>query len=734
MTTHARRFPAAATRGIAALLIMVQVAPATCAVEIADGPLLMQKHVRPNIMYVLDDSGSMNFEFLPRLEPTNDGALWWHTGVKSFLGRNANDDTDANAINYNKLGNASATWKKFVYLFPLGVGHARGLRTYADGRDDTFAVAPTPEYAWTRSSAYNSLYYDPSVTYAPWEPYNNGNATIAFPQATPTAAKTHPLFGSTTVDLTQAAKRTCDNCTFRMWPGMRAPANASYREEGSETWQQLTSDRTVPDGRYWDVAIEYYPATYYVVDPAGTINAPGGKKLREVRIAAGTAEMQNFANWFVYHRSRHLMVNAAIGASVNGVKEIRGGMVRLNPNNAGTRDDAVMYDFSATEDFRNSKAFLKQFYQTHFVGGTPTRDALDFAGKQFMRTDANAPIIHECQFNAAFVITDGFALNSSSVTLTQPNYDGQTNYTTYPYNRQNGNDLTHPYADRFDTTLADIAMQYYTTNLRPDRPAGQVPLKGTATQPDADRNPNLHMNTFALGLGVKGTIFGTGSPAARNPYQNPPAWPDPNAVARSPDAVDDLWHATLNGRGQMLSVSDAVATKAAMTSILRSVIATEQSAAGVAVSTAYMSGGDNMFYATSYRAGDWYGDLKAVSLRPTDPPSVGDQVWSARQQLDRRATSRYIVTATGGGEERSGIQFQPTAARTATKLTQAQETALGGASILAYLRGDRSHEGVATAPSYRTRTSVLGDMVNAEPVVLTKPSATYADVGYAAFR
>ena len=41
--------------------------------------------------------------------------------------------------------------------------------------------------------------------------------------------------------------------------------------------------------------------------------------------------------------------------------------------------------------------------------------------------------------------------------------------------------------------------------------AGLVPFDPTNTRPDADRNPNLHMNTYGLTIGSKGT---NGSPVS----------------------------------------------------------------------------------------------------------------------------------------------------------------------------------------------------------------------------
>lgn len=747
MTTFSTRMRNAIVHGSLAALLITQSAPGALGIALSDTPLAVKNRAAPNIIYVLDDSGSMNSEFLPALAPTNDGALWWNTNRQSFVGLNKEDAVEAGVVNYNRNGDATALWKKYMYLFPVGVGSSVGLRTYADGDHDHFAVPPTADYAWTRSHVYNALYYNPAVTYTPWEPAHDGTTAITFADADPTAAKTHPRLGSTTVNLTANLDSNRDNWTFRLWPGMRAPAAASYRKSGSDRWLNLAAAAAVPaDDGYWDVRIAYYPATYYVADANGAYAGPDGQRLRRVEIRPDNTfpsgrsyadEIKNYANWFVYYRKRQLMVNAAIGASMRGLTEIRGGMFSFNDRAAVT-----MYDFGRASGAQNGKRLLYDFYQKQFTGGTPTRDALDWAGQQFSRTNTGAPVQHACQFNIAFVITDGFANNTSGVSLNPGNYDGQTDYATYPYNLQfstNGATLTHPYQDSYSNTLSDIAMKYYATRLRGTLPAGKVPVDAFDTRPNADRNRNLHMNTYALGLGVKGTIFGTGTAAATAPFTNPPAWPDPSAHARSPAAVDDLWHATLNGRGDMLSASDPVATNNAMRRILNTVVGKVGAATAVAVTNARVTAGERTVYLTSYNSGNWSGDLNAYLIDDTTGiPDLNNPQWttSARTQLDARtADDRNIITASGAAVT-PGVQFQPTTARTATRLSAAQQSALNsagatdGAAVLAFVRGERRGEG----STYRTRAHLLGDIVNAEPVVVKKPSAGYRDAGYAAFK
>src|SRR5262249_18796355 len=144
------------------------------------------------------------------------------------------------------------------------------------------------------------------------------------------------------------------------------------------------------------------------------------------------------------------------------------------------------------------------------------------------------------------VITDGFAsttyssTNTGNTTLANNygNYDGNTPSATYPYNMQYqstraagdySSPITTPYADTISNTMGDIAMKMYTENPRPDlTPTGGVPVDKSDVSPNADRNPNLHINTYGMILGLKGTIFGDTSTTALTNQNNDPFTYDPN--------------------------------------------------------------------------------------------------------------------------------------------------------------------------------------------------------------
>jgi type IV pilus assembly protein PilY1 len=706
----------------ALLHLSCQVALAA-ATDISTLPLDARTQATPNLIFGIDDSGSMDSELMLN---NNDGALWWDSNARSFW--NASGVTHFNAGG-NSGSSGGTTWLKYVYLFPNGT--ASGNRVYADASNDHFAVPPTAAYAFLRSSDYNPLYYNPAVTYTPWTPAYISGSTRVFANAPGNAARSHPWFPTsgtpTAIDLTQPLTATATNWTFRMVAGMTIPgatiSGIQGRRNGSTTLNAITTNYTIPGGEYWDVAIPYYPATYWVKDASCTAAwpacavAPDGGRLRRYEIRPAStfpsgrsylSELQNFANWFTYYRKRKLMLAAGMGEALSSVKGLRGGSVYFN-----NRQPVTMYDFSAAGDSSNGRALLGSIYASGGSGGTPTRETLNYIGDQFVN---NGSIVQfGCQRNAAFILTDGFA---NATTVTVPAYDPSAWVGTRPYQTIYGG------------SLADIASAYYTRNLRPDLPAGLLNVDPSDTSPSADRNPDLHMTTYGVTLGLTGTIYGTDTPQASNPYLNYPTWPAPTQN-RHPSSLDDLWHATLNGRGKMFTANNATQLAGHLREVVNSLLTKAGSDAGIAVSNVNLKDGDNTAYVSSYNAQNWTGQLAAfpvnVSTGQVDM-SPAAQIWEARDQLTARAPSDRLIATYNGS---SGIAFQPSTVPGAMKALLATPAAVpsDADAVIEYLRGDRSREGT----TYRTRSALLGDIVTAEPVFVGAAAAIYGDAGYDTF-
>ncbi|HEX7813449.1 MAG TPA: PilC/PilY family type IV pilus protein [Burkholderiales bacterium] len=334
----------------------------------------------------------------------------------------------------------------------------------------------------------------------------------------------------------------------------------------------------------------------------------------------------------------------------------------------------------------------------------------------------------------------------------------------------------------FADTLADVAQYYYINDLRANgslgvavgTPATQLDV-GTdnnvpgqaSTDPQNDSASHQHMTTFTLGLGLDGTM--TYNPDYRtNPtgdflaIKNGTAnWPQP--VGDTLTAVDDLWHAAVNGRGKYFSAKNPASLSTGLTEALAGVNAVVGTAAAAATSNLEPVPGDNFIYVASYETVTWAGELEALEL-DLDTAEVGTTgPWTARAQLDTLTNS-----TTPGGQARNIKRFNAAASNkledftwaslSATghntyfeaawigsggsalsqwsSLTSAQQTTAAGANLVSFIRGDSSNERTTsnTAGVYRDRVHALGDIVNAQPLYVKRVTANYGDAGFATFK
>ena len=234
----------------------------------------------------------------------------------------------------------------------------------------------------------------------------------------------------------------------------------------------------------------------------------------------------------------------------------------------------------------------------------------------------------------------------------------------------------------------------------------------TALRTTKHKGDDYDIQTYVIGLG--------------DTVQNPSAVATLNAMAAA------------GGTTSAYLATNEAALLAALDVVSQDIISRDGAAAAVTVSNSNIVAGDNASYQSSYNSGSWTGDLESFPVNlSTGIVDLTMPNWasSARTQLDSvSANSRFIASYSGS----QGIQFRPSSDIAPTKLTALQELVfnspalpsppgpLDSATVIAYLRGDRSGEGSL----YRTRAHLLGDLVDAEPLLVRKPAQNYADACY----
>jgi type IV pilus assembly protein PilY1 len=394
-----------------------------------------------------------------------------------------------------------------------------------------------------------------------------------------------------------------------------------------------------------------------------------------------------------------------------------------------------------------------------------------------------------CRQNFHMLVTDGLwngsANGPSRSTLTLPSSsltlpDG----TKFPDPGSAG--VTSIYASVNDAgdsgyaSLSDVAFQYWAKNLRsdlyipgnnsivapylPDQTLGVVSTTTNSGSTVAATNINNeiyfnpkndpatwpHMSEYLVGLGVNGqlnyssdTDCTNGSPdtsdacSLRQGVANSSGvagWPTPNGTGGGIAAnVDDTWHAALAGRGQFFNAGNPQLLISQLTNILTNITARAAQPTVSAINASVLVQGA-VTYLTGYSSIDWHGVLLAVTLN-SDGTINPNPLWDAGAMLTNPTTTppanRQILTAnmssTGvitGMSFESGSAFDTSEQNGLNAPPSTDSTNDTLATRVDYLRGVRTEENNNVM---RPRNSLLGAIIDSQPVYVSYPSSGYTN-------
>ena len=653
--------------------------PSHGVVDLPTAPLQSAAAIPSNILFLLDDSGSMQFEMMPEdLVVFSDAKYLYPVGRPVI-----------------------------VYLFPPpnnqynGLNYSAAIPAFDDQSYHNF---------FRRSSANNNIFYDPTITYTPWvrhdgSSYGNASATAAYYNPANTGAGTLNLTtektnvnstlwikGTTPGDYSLCSTSACQSywpITFYMYKG--------------------TGDRTLASSY---VKYQIQGATGYKTDlnggtPSAVSSFTWGSVTRTV-----AEETQNFANWFSYYRSRAHAAKA--GASTAFAKlgtNYRVGFSTINTPSLGN-----VIPTSGTFDGTNRQNWFNALLGTPFPPqGTPLKESLSRAGDYFSRTDDSGPYGPapqlSCRRNFTILTTDGY-YNEPAVPLSFGNEDNTAGSTiTGPGSQSYQYVPSRPYQDSYTGSLADIAMYYWRRDLRTDLTNN---IRTTSTNPSFWQN----MSTFTLSLGPQGTL--TPPPNTPNDLaaltSGSKVWPDP--ATGEAKKIDDLWHASVNGRGTFVAAKNPTEFADGLVSALNTI--GESGGAWNVALTSNTVETDGRVFVARYD-GSWGGDLWAVAYNSTGNMNTTADgtpipVWKASTQLPAAADRKIFTWKDNGG---GGIAF------TYNNLSNAKQTAIGSSDVVDFVRGVTS-KSVASGGTLRNRSSLLGDIANPAPVYVKASNTVFA--------
>ncbi|MGY4531042.1 type IV pilus assembly protein PilY1 [Pseudomonas sp. TE3786] len=523
------------------------------------------------------------------------------------------------------------------------------------------------------------------------------------------------------------------------------------------------------------------PAYYYVYNSAlsgctASIHDDNCYKLVTVSTTSGTGgtdERQNFANWYSFYRNRELATQSAANLAFSELSAD----TRLSWQALGTSDTCITstsylssyncrgLDSSSTSTYDNrlgdfSGSHRAQFFtwlgDIYFNQSTPLLGAIDRVGTLLTATGKYGPYakvigsteapVYACRASYSITLTDGI-WNTAG---THGEYDNSSRSlpdgTSYS--------PVAPFKDSTSNTLADLAFKYWATDAQ-TTVANEVPTytkesgSGQYWNPKNDPANWQHMVSYFVGLGLTNTLTNPawGGDTYSGDYSalvaGTKSWPA--ASSGSANNVYDMWHAAINSRGEFFSADSPDSLLTALQSIVTRINETSVASAGQTVGspladTAFTTSNS---YIPSFSSEDWSGKLIKYTQTSTDKT----QVWDAQTVLDStypKGNSAYANRPIyiAGGTASSGLQ-----SFTWANLSAAQQTTLNkalnstidsnGSKRLDWLRGDRSNEGSLL----RSRSHILGDIVDSTPALVTTPKALAAlmnslngDTSYSTFK
>jgi type IV pilus assembly protein PilY1 len=719
-TTPSRKPSWLQTLGVSGFAALATLAglPVHAATSFPDYPLLTGGNaIPPNIMLILDDSGSMERSW-----------MWADTDTSSGTSDTVKDRSYFNNSLYYNPATTYLPWRTASMDLTNRLA-AANFRSVSDS-----ATSPTASLIdLTSSSNMGKTYFyvpkvaNPGLTTSNYDKYRiaSSSSTTSYGGGIVQKQSIADITSGTISSIRSDRWSSCVALTITGYSQVVITISGSTRAElhaysasncgsgeydsytGRDDPKALTITPAAGATRlYFDVYADGRDVSnlaYSVQGVAWNDMTPSGNTS-----ALQQAELQNFANWYQYHRTRNKMAKAGASEAFGRLgKNYRVGYDTIWNRNAGGSIIGTSGSVPALPiawatngglfEGANRTNFYSRLHGTIANDGTPLKGALQRAARYFATDDPwkvnSTGAMLTCRQNFAILTTDGYWNDNSGYTAVgnadaSASRDVDNNPPQYP--------------DTYSDTLADVAYRYWSTDLR----TGMANNVLTSAADPADWQ---HMVTFGVSIGLQGTL---------NPDLAPPTpWNvDPNTGGEGPKRIDDLWHAALNGRGKFVVASNSDRFAEALVGALAAIDSRSASGSNIA-SSSTKTDTSTLTFVAGFTSGTWNGDLVASPFNAaltgvsTTPDWILSQTFSAGQ-ANTNFRNRTVLTMKGG----TASLFNNTmtgASDLAARTGQADAATVD--ENIAYLKGDRTKEVGQTGGTLRRRASPVGDIVNSSP-------------------
>lgn len=404
----------------------------TAQTDIASAPLFTTSttNVKPNVLFILDDSGSMAWDYMP------DDARFGTSGYNSRYGRRA---SQCNGLAFNPDA-AKAPYK--LPIDAAGVELPAGSTDFLNGTYTTgINGLPSGDPAVTRNQ--RNITSPASLNVA-----NSGTLTLTVSGASSTSyfvGMVVTVFGDTSgrYMIGRVASWSSGTMTVNVAMGVGSGSFSTLRiGDGSaidNVYYTYSGTQTPLDFRYPSNSLDT-SSTFFRECNSSLMNDPGRSVFTANIVTPGSAMAQRYANWYRYYSTRMEMMKTSMSHAFKDMDEkFRIGFNTINENTGGILN---VTDFNATQ----KSSFYSRFNGANPNNSTPLRAALSKAGNYYAKklsSQSYDPVQYSCQKNFTILSTDGYWNGSAGYKLdgtavgqqdgggtARPMYDGGNEVST----------------------------------------------------------------------------------------------------------------------------------------------------------------------------------------------------------------------------------------------------------------------------------------------------------------
>jgi type IV pilus assembly protein PilY1 len=388
---HTKRLLAAL---LASTLTVVDVHAAVT--DIFSQPLATTSTVvaKPNIMFILDNSGSMASAYMPDdMSDTGKYGYW---------------STQCNGLAFDPT---------YTYTPPVKAdGSSYADASFTNALNDGFAYQGNGTLRFStdsRSIGIGSKTFTLDSGSSTSYPIGNQVAVSYQQDGAVRMTGTVTAWDSTSKLLTLNITAVEGSGTYNSWYVSRM-----LTLDGSTYYTYTGSPKQPLMGWTYNSSSVITTTTFYQECMSNIGSTPGSNMftLQTVSTASSSATMQqNYANWNAYYRTRRLLMRTAAGRAFQSLdNKFRVGFTTISDTSAtqGSNRFIDIGDFDAAK----KADFYKSLYTADGNSYTPLRGALSKVGRYFANKapgQTSDPMQYSCQRNYAILSTDGYWNNNT---------------------------------------------------------------------------------------------------------------------------------------------------------------------------------------------------------------------------------------------------------------------------------------------------------------------------------